>query len=364
MRGVDLLTRLGGIEVRYEDLARQISSPETVSNPRQYKLLTQRYARLGKLVELVRHLKRAHQQIREVDQLLAESDSDLAALAHQEKEQLTREMEGLETRLLELLHDEGSDVDRGVILEIRAGAGGEEAALFVADLLRMYQRYGQLKGWDFEILSSSQSGKGGFKEVVASVEGSRAYAGMKYESGVHRVQRVPMTEAQGRIHTSTVTVAVLPEVDEVEIRIDPVELRVDTYRASGPGGQHVNKTDSAVRITHLPTGLVVTCQDEKSQHKNRGRAMKILMARLHDLRQQEQASQISRLRKSQVGTGERSEKIRTYHFPENRLTDHRIKLTVHDLRTLLDGHLDKVVSALAESERKKVVEEQIEELSR
>ncbi|MBI2060533.1 MAG: peptide chain release factor 1 [Nitrospirae bacterium] len=361
---MELVSRLGGVEERYEELARQLSNQQSVVNPREYKQLTQRYARLGKLVDIFRKLKKTHEQLRGVEQLLAENDTELAVLARQEREDLTREKSSLESRLITMLNEGGSGHDKGVILEIRAGAGGEEAALFAADLLRMYQRFSALRDWEFEVLSASDTGKGGYKEVIAAVEGASAYAHLKYESGVHRVQRVPVTESQGRIHTSTVTVAVLPEVDEVEVKIDPGELRLDTFRASGPGGQHVNKTDSAVRLTHVPTGIVVTCQDEKSQHKNKGRAMKILMARLYDLKQQEQKSEISRMRRSQVGTGERSEKIRTYHFPESRVTDHRIKLTLYDLKTFLDGEMAKIIVPLMEVDQNRVVEEQIQELSR
>ncbi|MBI2891584.1 MAG: peptide chain release factor 1 [Nitrospirae bacterium] len=360
---MDLLGRLGGLEARYEELARVISDQRGSVNPMEYKALTRKYARLGKVVDLYRKLRKTHEQLGEVEQLLAEGDSDLATLAQQEKEQLAREKTALESRLYDLLGSSSDEGRKGVIVEVRAGAGGDEAALFAGDLLRMYQRYAQSQGWVVEVLSSSESGRGGYKEVVFSVEGEGAYRWLKYESGVHRVQRVPVTEAQGRIHTSTVTVAVLPEVDEVEVKIDPAELRIDTFRSSGPGGQHVNKTDSAVRITHIPSQIVVSCQDEKSQHKNRHRAMKILMARLYERKKQEQEDQIHEMRRSQVGTGERSEKIRTYHFPESRVTDHRIKVTLHDLKTLLDGRLDKIIRPLLETEQERAVEKEIAELA-
>jgi peptide chain release factor 1 len=278
--------------------------------------------------------------------MLAEQDPELHALAKSEAVRLEAEVEALEAEVRRLLVPRDPSDDRNAILEIRAGTGGEEAALFAASLFRMYSRYAESRGWRVEIMNSNPTGLGGLKEIIALIEGRGAFSRLKFEGGVHRVQRVPVTEGSGRIHTSAVTVAVLPEADEVEIVIDPKEIRVDVYRSSGPGGQSVNTTDSAVRITHIPTGLVVTCQDEKSQHKNRAKALKVLRARLLEKRQEEQRSEIAATRKLMVGSGDRSERIRTYNFPQGRLTDHRINFTLYKLERVMEGELDEVLDAL------------------
>jgi peptide chain release factor 1 len=267
-------------------------------------------------------------------------------MAREEIEFLKEQLAQVEEELRLLLLPKDPHDDKNVLLEVRAGTGGEEAALFAADLYRMYSRLAERRGWKLELMSHSATGLGGLKEIIALVSGNRVYSQLKYESGTHRVQRVPETESQGRIHTSAVTVAVLPEAEDVDVQISPEELRVDVYRSSGPGGQSVNTTDSAVRITHVPTGLVVTCQDEKSQHKNKAKALKVLTARLFDLKQQEQHRQLAQERKSQVGSGDRSERIRTYNFPQSRITDHRIGLTLHRLESILDGDLDELLSSL------------------
>ncbi len=278
--------------------------------------------------------------------MLNDKDPEIRELAKDEIDELTRESDDLKERLKLLLLPKDPNDERNILLEIRAGTGGEEAALFVADLFRMYSRYAEKKGWKVEILSSHETGIGGFKEIIALISGDKVYSRLKYESGTHRVQRVPETETQGRIHTSAVTVAVLPEADEVDVDINPSDLRIDVYRASGAGGQHVNKTESAVRITHVPTGLVVQCQDERSQHKNKSKAMKVLAARLLELKQREQQAQQSQERRTIVGTGDRSERIRTYNFPQGRITDHRIGLTIYRLEDIMQGNLDEIIEPL------------------
>jgi peptide chain release factor 1 len=280
-----------------------------------------------------------------------DADEEVRVMVRDEVERLREESDALEAELRRMLVPRDPNDERDVILEVRAGAGGDEAALFAADLFRMYQRYADRRRWKIELLSTSESGSGGFKEVIAEVNGEGAYSRLKWESGVHRVQRVPATEASGRIHTSTATVSVLPEADEVELEIPDKDLRIDVYRSSGPGGQSVNTTDSAVRVTHLPTGLMVAIQDEKSQHKNRAKAMSVLRARLLELEQQRQADERGDVRRSQLGTGERSEKIRTYNYPDDRITDHRIGLTVHNLPGMLEGDLDRLVDPLAEADQ-------------
>lgn len=290
----------------------------------------------------------------EAETLLKESrpDSDLRRLYEEEKDKLSRRRVALEEEIeRRLLRETDPDANRNAIIEIRAGTGGEEAALFVSDLFRMYSRYAQSCGLALEVMNSNPTGRGGFKEVIFGISGEGAYRRFRFESGIHRVQRVPKTEASGRIHTSAVTVAVLPEAEEVDIDLEPSELRIETFRASGPGGQHVNKTDSAVRIIHIPSGLVVSCQDEKSQHKNKAKALRILRSRLLELRRQEQEKEIQTQRRQQVGTGDRSGKIRTYNFPDRRVTDHRIGLTLHNLDDILDGHLEELFEGLEKEER-------------
>lgn len=335
--------RLRELERRHRELEAMLSRP--ARDPAELARQQREYAELSRLVSPYREYLRLAEQLREAEGLL--EDPELAELAREEAEQLRERMRELEERLRGLLGEGRPEEDRGVILEIRAGTGGEEAALFAADLFGMYARYAERRGWRLEMMSASPTELGGFREVIALIQGKGAYGRLRYESGVHRVQRIPVTESQGRIHTSTATVAVLPEVSEPEVEIRPEDLRIDVFRASGPGGQHVNTTDSAVRITHLPTGLVVTCQDERSQHRNRAKAMKILRARLYDLKARQQQEELASRRRAQVGSGERSERIRTYNFPQNRVTDHRIGLTIHRLSHVLEGDLDELLDALA-----------------
>ncbi|AIH04616.1 MAG: Peptide chain release factor 1 [Thermodesulfobacterium sp. 37_54] len=341
------LTKLETIERKFEDLAAKLSDPEIISDPSVYAKLAKEHSELTEIVSVFKEYKKVLKEIEENKTIIEEeTDEELVDLAKEELKILEKRLEELEKLLPILLLPKDPNDEKNVILEIRAGAGGEEAALFAAELLRMYQRYAERKGWKFEILDANDTGLGGFKEVVAKIEGKGAYSRLKYESGVHRVQRVPITESSGRIHTSTVTVAVLPEVDEVDIEINPEDLKIETMRASGHGGQHVNKTESAVRITHIPTGIVVTCQNERSQHQNKATALKILRAKLYELAQREQHEKIQKERRAQVGTGERCEKIRTYNFPQNRVTDHRVGITIYNLPEVLDGDLDEFIDAL------------------
>jgi len=358
------LNKLETLEKNFEEISLKLSDPSIISNPETYTKLAKEHAELLEIVETFREYKKVLQQIKENKQIIEEdSDEELIELAKEELKELEMHLKKLEEKLPILLLPKDPNDEKNVILEIRAGAGGEEAALFAADLLRMYQRYTERHGWKFEILDVNETGLGGFKEVIAKIEGKGAYSRLKYESGVHRVQRVPITESSGRIHTSTVTVAVLPEVDEVTVKIRPEDLRIETMRASGHGGQHVNKTESAVRITHIPTGIVVSCQNERSQHQNKATALKILRAKLYELALKEQNEKIQKERKSQVGTGERCEKIRTYNFPQNRVTDHRIGLTVYNLPEVLDGDLDEFIDALIAHYRTKALKQEEEKLS-
>ncbi|MDI6797161.1 MAG: peptide chain release factor 1 [Desulfatibacillaceae bacterium] len=342
-----MLERLEEVEKRFELVESRLGQPEVVNDLATYQKFVREHSELVKVVEAYRLYKKTKKQIAGNRELLRDPDPEIKALAKEELESLEQELESLEAKLKTLLLPKDPNDDKDVILEIRAGTGGDEAALFAADLFRMYSRYAEIRGFGVEILVSHPAGVGGFKEISASISGQGAYSAFKYESGTHRVQRVPTTEAQGRIHTSAVTVAVLPEADEVEIHIEPNELKVDVYRSTGPGGQSVNTTDSAVRITHLPTGLVVICQDEKSQHKNKAKALKVLRARLLDQKIQEQNDQIAATRKSQVGSGDRSERIRTYNFPQGRITDHRIGLTVHRLESMLEGEIQDFLDTIA-----------------
>jgi len=330
------------------------------SNPLEVSKLAKRYAELGHVVSKYREYKGVVSKLRQAREILeSESDEEMRQLAHEELRALEPQLEELEAQIKLLLLPKDPNDNRNVIVEIRAGAGGEEASLFAAVLFRMYMRYAERKGWTTEMLSSSETGLGGFKEVIFRIEGEGAYSLLKYESGVHRVQRVPVTEASGRIHTSTATVAVLPEAEEVDVHIDPDDLKIDTFRASGAGGQYVNMTDSAVRITHLPTGIVVTCQDERSQLKNRVKAMQLLRAKLYEMELKKQEDELAAERKGQIGTAERSERIRTYNYPQNRVTDHRIGLTLYKLDQILDGDLDELIEALVmadQSERLKRLE--------
>ena len=338
--------KLENIESRYLELEKALSDPETIANHREYQRFAKEHADLTPCVQTFRKHRELSTRLEENLELLTDSDPEMRQLAQEDSSQLKVELGRLEEELKQLLTPKDPNDDKNVILEIRAGTGGDEAALFAADLFRMYAKYAELTGWKVDILNSHETGIGGFKEVIFSVSGHSAYGRLKYESGVHRVQRVPTTESQGRIHTSAVTVAVLPEAEEVEVEIEPNDIRIDVFRSSGPGGQSVNTTDSAVRITHLPTGLVVSCQDEKSQHKNKAKALKVLRARLLDMIQQEQQDKTAEDRKSQVGTGDRSERIRTYNFPQNRVTDHRINLTLYKLDEILQGEINSIIDPL------------------
>ncbi|MDI6789444.1 MAG: peptide chain release factor 1 [Thermodesulfobacteriota bacterium] len=341
-----MFERLEEVEEKYLDLEKMLGDPRVASNPAQYQRYAKEHSAMGKLVETYRRYREVKEQIANNTELMRDEDEEIREMAKEEVQKLRKEQENLEDELKVLLLPKDPNDERNTILEIRAGTGGEEAALFVADLFRMYSRFAERRGWKVEIMSSNPTGIGGFKEIIALISGENVYSQLKYESGVHRVQRVPVTEAQGRIHTSAVTVALLPEAEEVDVYIDPADIRVDVYRSSGPGGQSVNTTDSAVRVTHIPTGMVVTCQDEKSQHKNKAKALKILRARLLDKTQNEQQEKIARERKSQIGTGDRSERIRTYNFPQGRMTDHRIGLTLYRLEAILGGELEDVISPL------------------
>ncbi|MFN3920783.1 MAG: peptide chain release factor 1 [Caldimicrobium sp.] len=341
------LTKLQALEEKYIDLSHKLSDPEIMSNQELYAKLAKELASLEEIVKTYQEYKKCLKELEENKDLLEkESDEEFRILIREELKGLENKLEELEKIIPLLLLPKDPNDEKSVILELRAGAGGEEAALFAGELLRMYQRYAERKGWKFELLDANETGLGGFKEVIARIEGKGAYSRLKFESGVHRVQRVPITESGGRIHTSTVTVAILPEVDEVEVDIRPEDLKIETMRAGGHGGQHVNKTESAVRITHLPTGIVVSCQNERSQHQNKVTALKILRAKLYELAQREQMEKLQKERKAQVGSGERCEKIRTYNFPQNRVTDHRIGLTIYNLPEVLDGDLDEIIDAL------------------
>jgi peptide chain release factor 1 len=342
-----ILDKLRDIEIRYRELEGLLSDPKIVSKQGLYQKYAKEHADLRELVETIRQYEKIRDQIEEYQGVLAEAMRNLKAIVKEEMPQLKQKQTDLEEKLNILLLPKDPNDDKNVFLEIRAGTGGDEAGLFAGDLFRMYARYAETQGWRVEVVSSSSTGgTGGFKEIIALIEGNGAYSRLKYESGVHRVQRVPVTEAQGRIHTSAVTVAIMPEAEEVELNIDQNELRVDVYRSTGHGGQSVNTTDSAVRITHLPTGLVVTCQDEKSQLKNKIKAMKVLRARLLDAMVQKQNAEQAQTRKSQVGTGDRSERIRTYNFPQGRITDHRINMTRYDLDNFLNGNIGAMIDAL------------------
>jgi peptide chain release factor 1 len=348
----EYLSRLAAQESRYQELTRALADPAVLGDPGQYRRVAREHAALADVVDAYSEYRRLGRELEETEHLLrTEADPELRSLAEAERSALTARRAALEERLEALLVPRDPRDERGVIIEIRGGTGGEEAALFAGDLARMYGRYAERHGWRSEVLSSNPTGLGGFKEVVLGIEGRGAYSRLKYESGVHRVQRVPATEASGRIHTSTATVAVLPEAEEVDVVVRPDELQIDTYRAGGAGGQNVNKVETAVRITHLPTGLVIACQDERSQHQNREKAMRILRAHLLEQAIEKQRAEIAETRRRQVGSGERSEKIRTYNFPQDRVTDHRIGKTVHNLPGVLDGNLDDVIDALAAADR-------------
>ena len=350
-----MFDRLEVIEKRYEELEGLLGDPAIIASREHYQSILKEHSQLAPVVETYRLYRKIRKEIEENRELLKEEDRELRNLAKTEIALLEERLRRLEEKLRIMLLPRDPEDDKNVILEIRAGAGGEEAALFVADLFRMYTKYAMAKGWKVEVMSQHPTGIGGFKEIIALVEGKGVYGRLKFESGVHRVQRVPETEAQGRIHTSTATVAVLLEAEEVDVEIRPEDLRIDVFRSSGHGGQSVNTTDSAVRITHLPTGIVVTCQDERSQHRNKAKAMKILAARLLDMKREEQRREIAERRRSQVGTGDRSERIRTYNFPQGRVTDHRINLTLYRLDEVLEGDLDEIIDALIAHQQREIL---------
>jgi peptide chain release factor 1 len=341
--------RLQQVSSRYEELGLLLSQPDVFSDQNRYRDLSREYAQLEPVVQSWQAWRQAEATVEQAQQMLGESDPEMRALAEEELSAGQTRLEQLESEIRVLLLPRDPNDENNIFLEIRAGTGGDEAAIFAGDLFRMYQKYAESRGWSMEVLGQNAGEHGGFKEIIVRVAGGGAYSRFKFESGTHRVQRVPETESQGRIHTSACTVAILPEPAEIEeIEVNPAELRVDTFRASGAGGQHVNKTDSAIRLTHLPTGIVVECQDERSQHKNRARAMALLQARLLEREQSRQESEIAESRRLQVGSGDRSQRIRTYNFPQGRITDHRINLTLYKLDEILGGNLDMLVDPLTQ----------------
>ncbi len=360
-----MFEKLSFIENQFEELAKKISDPDVIADQETWRKLCKEHSDLTPIVEKYREYKANRDTIEDAKLMMddPESDKEFKEMLAEESKKAKENIARIEEELKILLLPKDPNDDKNVIVEIRGGAGGDEAALFAGDLFRMYSMYADTKRWKTEILSMNEIGIGGIKEVTFMLEGEGAYSRLKFESGVHRVQRVPETESSGRIHTSTVTVAVLPEVDEVEVAINPEDLQIDTYRSSGAGGQHVNKTESAIRITHIPTGIVVACQDERSQHKNREAAMKMLRSRLYDKMEQERNASIAADRKSQVGTGDRSERIRTYNFPQGRVTDHRIGLTLYKLEQVMNGDLDEIIDALITSDQSEKLKAQAEDLS-
>ncbi len=350
--------KLDKIEKNFNELTKNMADPEVLADHQKYQELARAHSELSKLAGKIQDFKRTIKEAEEAKEMLKEeTDTEMEQFLHNEINRLEKEKATLEEDIKEMLLPKDPHDEKNIIMEIRAGTGGEEASLFAADLFRMYSKFAEDQGWATQILSSSPSGMGGFKEIILDVSGKGAYGRLKYESGVHRVQRVPVTESSGRIHTSAATVAVLPEAEDVEVEINPNDLRIDIFRSSGPGGQSVNTTDSAVRITHLPTGIVVSCQEERSQLQNKERALKIVRARLYEQLQREQQEELAEARRLQVGTGDRSERIRTYNFPQGRVTDHRISLTLHNLGSILEGDLQGLIEALAVANRAKELEQ-------
>ena len=342
-----MFEKLKGVEARFSEIEKRLADPKIVKDQQVYQDLIREHADLNKIVVIYREFKKILQGVAESTELLQDSDPEIKNLAQDELTELDLKKNRLEDDLKKMLLPKDPSDEKNVIIEIRAGTGGEEAALFASDLFRMYSRFAENRNWKVEVMAHHPTGVGGLKEIIAMIHGKGAYSDFKYESGIHRVQRVPSTEAQGRIHTSAVTVAVLPEAEDVDVQIDPSELKIDVYRSTGPGGQSVNTTDSAVRVTHLPTGLVVTCQDEKSQLKNKSKALKVLRARLLDKITQEQNQKRSQERKNQVGSGDRSGRIRTYNFPQGRVTDHRIGITLYKLDAILEGDLSELINEIS-----------------
>ena len=359
-----LFSYLDGLHKRYIEISDKLAQAEIVKNQKVFRELSRELSNLRPLNEKFLALQRLKDKQKDAEELLALSDDDeMKELAKEEIDSLAQEIEELEEEIQILMVSDHTEDSRNVFLEIRAGAGGNEASLFASDLLRMYTRIAERKNWKAEVISTTYSGIGGIKEIILYIRGTDVNKYLKYESGVHRVQRVPVTEASGRIHTSTVTVAVLLEVEDVEIDLNPKDLRIDTFRSSGAGGQHVNRTESAIRVTHIPTNIVVTCQDEKSQHKNKEKALKVLKSRLYEFEQNKQEDEVASARKSQVGSGERSEKIRTYNFPQNRVTDHRVTGNNFSIEPVLDGNFDNLIALLTEYHTKKALEEKFKELA-
>jgi peptide chain release factor 1 len=349
-----MFTRLEETEAKYEEISKKLSDPEVINNQNEFRKMMKEHSDMTPIVEKYRELKRTEEAIEEAKMILEESnDDELKQFAKEELTENRENLEGIQNELKILLLPKDPNDDKNVIVEIRGGAGGDEAALFAGDLFRMYSRYAERRRWKVEMMSYNENDLGGFKEVSFMIQGQGAYSRLKYESGVHRVQRIPSTESGGRIHTSTVTVAVLPEAEEVDVELNMNDVRIDVFRSSGNGGQCVNTTDSAVRITHAPTGIVISCQDEKSQLKNKEKGLKVLRAKLYDLELEKQQSEVSAARKSQVGTGDRSERIRTYNFPQGRVTDHRVGLTLHRLDAILDGDLEEVMDTLITTDQAK-----------
>lgn len=341
-----MFAKLENLERRFADLEQQLSSPDVLNDQDRYRKMTKAHADLREIVDAYKKYKEFSEQLAESKAMLNDPDPEIRSMAQEEAKSLEASLDELEQELKILLLPKDPMDEKSIILEIRAGTGGDEAALFAADLFRMYSRFAETKGWKVEILSSSDTGTGGYKEIIALIKGSKAYSLLKYEAGTHRVQRVPATESQGRIHTSAATVAIMPEAEDADVDIRPDDLRFDVFRSSGPGGQSVNTTDSAVRVTHIPTGIVVTCQDEKSQHKNKAKALTVLKSRLLQAEQERLQAEQAETRRAQVGSGDRSERIRTYNFPQGRMTDHRVNLTLYKLDAVMEGDIQEIISAL------------------